>query len=277
MKIGVVGLGLIGGSMAKALKKNPDNVILGFDASNATLEMARLFESIDDELTDKNIGECDVIIVALYPRETIEYIKDKAPLINKEAIVIDCCGTKRMVCEECFPIAEEYGFTFIGGHPMAGIHHSGFKYSSEDMFRGASMVIVPPVYDDILLLEHLKNIFKPCGFAAFTVSDPEKHDKLIAFTSQMAHVVSNAFIKSPSAPQHSGISAGSYKDLTRVAWLNPKMWAALFLENKDNMLFELNYYINSLIEYRDAIEAEDFNRLEALLEDGRQKKKEVDG
>lgn len=277
MIIGVAGLGLIGGSMAKALKKDPDNIVLGFDANESSIKMAKLFDAIDGELTNENIGKCDAVVVALYPRDTVDYIKSKAELFSKDAIVIDCSGTKRMVCDECFPVAEKHGFTFVGGHPMAGVHQSGFKYSSEDMFLDASMVLVPPVYDDMLLIERIKKVFKPCGFSAFNVTDAENHDKLIAFTSQMAHVVSNAFIKSPSAPSHNGISAGSYKDLTRVAWLNPKMWAALFLENKDNMLFELNFYINSLMEYRDAIEENDFDRLEALLEEGRQKKKEVDG
>ena len=100
---------------------------------------------------------------------------------------------------------------------------------------------------------------------------------MIAFTSQMPHILSNAFIKSPTAQSHKGFSAGSYKDLTRVAWLNPQMWAELFLENKQNILFELDYYISSLQSYRDAIAAQDEASLVALLEEGKQRKEQVDG
>lgn len=277
MIVGIVGLGLIGGSMAKAFKANSDAVVYGYDSDASTVAVAKIYGAIDEDLTADNMKECDCLIVALYPEASIEFLKENAPHIKKDSYVIDCCGTKRDICREGFALAKQYGFTFVGGHPMAGIHRSGFKNSSEDMFRDAGMVIVPPVYDNIQLLDHVKQIFVPCRFAKFSVTTAEEHDKLIAFTSQMAHIVSNAFIKSPSAPKHNGISAGSYKDLTRVAWLNPQMWAALFLDNKDNVLFELDYFISSLNEYRDAIASEDFSKLENLLDEGRMRKQEVDG
>ena len=160
---------------------------------------------------------------------------------------------------------------------MAGSQFSGFKYSRATLFKGQPMVLVPPVYDDILLLDRVKKALEPCHFGSFSVTTAQEHDKIIAFTSQMPHILSNAFIKSPTAPTHKGFSAGSYKDLTRVAWLNPQMWAELFMENKENVLFELDYYIDSLKAYRSAIAESDIDQLTALLEEGKRKKEEVDG
>ena len=160
---------------------------------------------------------------------------------------------------------------------MAGSQFSGFKYSRANLFAGAPMVLVPPVFDDIQLLDRVKTALKPCHFGFFSVTTAEEHDKMIAFTSQMPHILSNAFIKSPTALKHKGFSAGSYKDLTRVAWLNPQMWAELFMENKDNVLFELDSYIESLSAYRDAIAADDMDTLVRLLDEGKKRKEEVDG
>ena len=160
---------------------------------------------------------------------------------------------------------------------MAGSHFSGFKYSRANLFQGAPMVLVPPVFDDIQLLQRVKDALKPCNFGSFSVTTAEDHDRMIAFTSQMPHIVSNGYIKSPTALNHKGFSAGSYKDLTRVAWLNASMWAELFMENKDFVLEELDFYIRSLRDYRDAIKTGNKDELIRLLEEGKQRKEEVDG
>lgn len=277
MTVGIVGLGLIGGSMAKAYKESGEWEVLGFDRDETTLSFSVLAGVVDRPLTKESLAECDLVLIALYPFATCEYIKENAKYISKNALVVDLCGTKKLVCEVGFGAAEEHGFTFVGGHPMAGTHNSGFKYSRANMFSGAPMVIVPPRFDDIELLERVKRAFAPCGFGKFSVTTAEQHDKTIAFTSQLAHVVSNAYVKSPTAQMHKGFSAGSYKDLTRVAKLNEHMWAELFLENKENMLFELDSIIGSLNEYRDAIENDDFDRLRDILREGRMLKEKVDG
>ena len=276
MKVGIVGLGLIGGSVARAYKANSDAVVLADDLDKVMLDFAEMSGDIDGRL-EGAAGQCDVIILAIPPEAAIAYLKKIAPQISKEALVIDCCGTKRTVCEACFPIAKQYGFTFVGGHPMAGTHNSGLKYAKANLFNNAPMVIVPPVFDDMELLERVKAVLKPLGFGKFSVTTAEKHDEMIAFTSQMAHVVSNAYIKSPTARLHKGFSAGSYKDLTRVAWLNPVMWAELFMENKDNLLKELNCLIDNLNEYKTAMENDDEDELVRLLDEGRRIKAEVDG
>lgn len=276
MNVGILGLGLIGGSLARAYSKAGHTVFACEQDANMLL-FAQLAGSVSGTLNEETIPTCDLLLLAIYADGSASWLENNAPLVSKSALVIDCCGIKAAICERCFPLAKEYGFTFIGGHPMAGSHNSGFKYSRSNLFQGAPMVLVPPCFDDPELLQWAEDCLEPCKFGSFSITTAEEHDKAIAFTSQMPHIVSNAYIKSPTALQHRGFSAGSYKDLTRVAWLNPNMWAELFLSNKENILFELDAYINSLQKYIDAISSEDENTLIALLDEGRRIKEEVDG
>lgn len=277
MKIGIVGLGLIGGSAAKAYKLAAEDRVLGYNRNRVILDYALLSGVIDGELCDGNLAECDALILATYPAAAVDYLRQKAGLIGKNTLVLDFCGTKRMICREGFALAEKYGFTFVGGHPMAGTQYSGLKNAKATLFKGASMILVPPRFDDIALLERVKRVLEPLGFARITVTHADYHDAEIAFTSQLAHVVSNAYVKSPSAQRHKGYSAGSYRDLTRVAWLNEKMWTELFLENREYLLKELSFLIGSLEQYRAALEEQDAERLEALLREGRECKERADG
>lgn len=276
MTVGICGLGLIGGSMAKAYKESC-HTVLAYDINESALGYASIAGIIDGVLDADTIKDCDLLFIALYPQKAVEYLKQVAPLISKETVVIDLCGTKKMICECGFELAKQYGFTFVGGHPMAGTQYSGIKYAKANLFKGAPMVLVPPIYDDIAFLDRIKQLLSPAGFGRITVTTAEDHDRVIAFTSQLAHVVSNAYVKSPSARGHKGFSAGSYKDMTRVAWLNEYMWTELFLENKEPLLFEINEIINSLTQYRDAIAADDADKLRSLLRDGRIAKEEIDG
>ena len=277
LTVGVVGLGLIGASFAKAYKENSESTVYGWNRTKSITDMAKMQGIIDDELTDENLGSCDLVILSLYPEATINWMEEHKDKFNKEGVVIDACGTKRLVCEKGFKIAEEAGFLFVGCHPMAGTKFSGMTYSKGDMYIGAPMVVVPPVFDDMFLLDRIKKLLEPCGFGSFHLSHADEHDKMIAFTSQMCHLVSNAYIKSPSARNHKGFSAGSYKDMTRVAWLNPTMWTQLFLENKDNLIFEIDHLQDELAKYRQALVDEDFEGLKELLDEGRKIKEEVDG
>ena len=277
MIVGIIGLGLIGGSMAKAFCRSKDVTVLGWDANQSIVEFAQIAEAIREPLTEENLKTVDLLLLATYPEAVIEHMEKLAPKLSKHTMVIDCAGTKEKVCKAVVPLAEQYGFRFLGGHPMAGTHNSGFKYSREDLFDGAPMVLVPPNFYDIRLLDEAKKMLAPVGVGRVSITTAADHDKRIAFTSQMAHVVSNAYVKSPTAREHAGFSAGSYKDLTRVAWLNPDMWAELFLENKENLLFELDTLIANLQEYKTAMEQDDFPTLRRLLDDGRRIKEEVDG
>lgn len=276
MNVGILGLGLIGGSLARAYALE-GHTVYAIQRNEAMLSFAMLAGAVHGKLNEETIPKCDLILLAIYPDGSAGWLEQNAHLISKDALVLDCCGVKQEICARCFPVAEQYGFTFVGGHPMAGSQFSGFKYSRADLFSGAPMVLVPPVFDDIALLQRVKDALKPCHFGFFSVTTAEEHDRMIAFTSQMPHILSNAFIKSPTALKHKGFSAGSYKDLTRVAWLNPQMWAELFLENRDNVLFELDYYIDSLRQYQQAIRDKDMEKLVGLLDEGKKRKEEVDG
>lgn len=276
MTVGILGLGLIGGSLARAYALEGHRVFAA-EKDEKMLSFAVLCGAVEAPLTEENIGTCDLILLAIYPEGSAAWLEEKAHLISAETLVIDCCGVKQQICSRCFPLAEQYGFTFVGGHPMAGSQFSGFKYSRADLFAGQPMVLIPPRFDDIELLNRVKQALQPCHFGRFSVTTAKKHDEMIAFTSQMPHILSNAFIKSPTAKQHKGFSAGSYRDMTRVAWLNPQMWTELFLENRENLLFELDTYLNSLVQYRKAIAEYDADSLIALLQEGKRRKEEVDG
>ena len=276
MTVGIVGLGLIGGSFAKAYHAAGERV-LAQDIDRDVLSFAVISGAVDEELTDGTMAECDLILLAVCPTAAVEWLRKNAPKIASHTIVIDCCGTKRTVCAACFPIAAQYGITYLGGHPMAGTQFSGFKYAKADLYHGAPMVLVPPRFDDIELLSHVKDLLSPAGFGSYSVTTAEQHDEMIAFTSQLAHVASNAYIKSPTAKKHKGFSAGSYKDMTRVAWLAPRMWAELFLENRDFLLKEIDCYIEHLSQYKAAMEQNDEEELIRLLDEGKKRKEEVDG
>ena len=276
MEIGIVGLGLIGGSLAKAISQNTDHTVYGTDLSEQVVRKAVLVDAIEQPLTDELLPQCDIVIVALYPQATIDYVKEHAHLFRKESIVVDCGGIKKIVCDTLIPLAEDHGFLFVGGHPMAGLEHSGFTYAKKSLFNNASMIFTP-TKGPIESMEKLKELFTSIGFTNIEISTAEEHDRKIAFTSQLAHVVSNAYIKSPTALEHSGFSAGSYKDLTRVAKLNEVMWTELFLENADNLAAEIDTLIGNLQQYSTAIRERDAKTLCALLKDGREKKALIDG
>lgn len=274
MTVGVVGLGLIGGSFAKAYHAAGHRV-LAHNRTASVTAFALMAGAVDEELTQENIASCDLLILTLYPEASVEYLGKMGQFVSKSAVVIDACGTKRQICAACFPIAEKYGWLFVGGHPMAGTHFSGFKYSRATLFKGAPMVLVPPKRDDMQLLDRVTKLLAPCEFGRFSVTTAQEHDRMIAFTSQLAHVVSNAYVKSPTATEHKGFSAGSYKDLTRVAWLNAPMWTELFLDNRDYLTGEIDGLIHALQEYRNALQTQDAETLCRLLEDGKRRKEEV--
>lgn len=276
MILGVVGLGLIGGSFAKAYKE-AGHTVYAYDIDKTILGYARLDGTVSKELDFDNIKDCDLILITTYIKAAAEYLEEAAPNIDRHTTVIDCLGVKKNICELGFKLAKEYGFTYVGGHPMAGTQYSGYKHSRGNLYKNAPMVLVPPVYDDIEFLERIKKLLEPAGFGRLSVTTAEEHDRMIGFTSQMAHIVSNAYIKSPTAGSHKGFSAGSYKDLTRVARLNPRMWAELFMDNKENVLNELDWLIAFLAEYRDAILKDDEDELTRILKEGSDRKISIDG
>jgi len=277
VNVGIVGLGLIGGSMAKSIKVRTANTVWGIDLDAETMTLSRLSGAIDGALTAENLPLCDLVLVAIRPAAAVAWVREHAPLFSKTAILVDLCGVKRSVCEQLAPIAKEYGFAYIGGHPMAGRERGGFVHSSEELFTGASMILTPDQNTDMRMLETLKAFFTDIGFAGLTFSTPEEHDRIIAYTSQLAHLVSSAYIKSPEAQRRRGFSAGSFRDMTRVAHLDEAMWTELFLDDADFLAEQLDILIDHLSEYRAALKAHDAEQLQALLKDGREKKATAGG
>lgn len=266
--VGVVGLGLIGGSLCKALKA-AGYTVLGSDRETTVCDYAQMAGIIDERLTPKNTASCGCIFVALYPAAAVRYVAENAALFGKDSIVTDCCGVKRSVCAPCFAAAEANGFHYIGGHPMAGRQFSGLKNATATLFSKASMILVPRSGEDLHVLARLKTVLTDAGFGSVTVTTAEEHDRIIAYTSQLAHVVSNAYVKSPRAHVHKGFSAGSYRDLTRVAYLNEEMWVELFLDNRDHLAEEIGLLTENLLQYKKALEENNADALKSLLREGR--------
>ena len=277
MKILIIGLGLIGGSMARALKYNTEHYVAGYDIRRDAVRKALLVGAIDEIVENPdNLDGYDVVMLASYPSVTLDFFNEKASLVKQGAYVYDLGGIKRQVCEVGFAAAEKYGFCFVGGHPMAGIQYSGFEASRESLFNNATMLLVPHRDIDVRQLDFTVKLFKACGFTSVKITDAENHDRIIAYTSQLAHVLSNAYVKSPTAPEFKGYSAGSFRDLTRVAHLNAKMWAELFLWNKDNLIGEIDMFSTALGELRQKLVADDRKGLEEMFRLSTQRRKAFD-
>lgn len=285
MCVGIVGLGLIGGSFARAYR-SLGATVYALDTDRDTMD-ASMIETVEATLDDASIPSCDLIILAAYPQACIEWLEEHAKILGRISdpdtsrgpIVIDTAGVKEAVCARAFELARVNGFAFVGTHPMAGTQYSGFAHARADLFRGAPMVLVPPETDDarrLTLLDRVHTLLAPVGFGSFSVTSPEEHDRVIAFTSQLAHVVSNAYVKSPTARAHHGFSAGSYRDLTRVAHLNPGMWAELMMDDAKNLSQEIASLIEALDAYRLALDAGDRDRLRMLLAEGDRIKRALD-
>ena len=270
MNIAIIGLGLIGGSYAKATKSRTLHNVYGFDLDQEVMMFARMTGAIDKALTDELLESCDLVITALRPGAAIRWTTEHAQQLGKaHCILVDICGVKRAVVGKMAEIAQKSGFRYIGGHPMAGKEQGGFVNASESLFDGASMILTPDANTDLPTLEMLKNYFTDIGFAHLTFSTPDEHDRIIAYTSQLAHIVSGAYVKSPTAQKRRGFSAGSFRDLTRVARLDEDMWTELMLDNRDYLADELRVLIENLKPYLEALEANDAEKLRECLREGR--------
>lgn len=271
MKIAIIGLGLIGGSLAKAFKKYTDYDIIGYDRDENVLNKA-LFEKSIDGVFRGDFEGVDIVVLGLFPEAAINFVRENAEKIGRETIVADCGGVKEKVCLGVKEFADKYGFTFIGMHPMAGLEQFGYDHSKAELFSDASLVLTPYSKAEQSKIRKLSECMLKTGFSRIQMSTPKEHDKVIAYTSQLAHIVSSAYIKSPTAMRHAGFSAGSFRDMTRVAHLNEYMWTELFMDNSDNLAEEIDALIIRLSEYSEALKRKDRNALFELLKDGREKK-----
>lgn len=276
MTVGVIGLGLIGGSLARSIREHTQHIVYGRDLSDEVIRAALDCQAIHGTLTDERLPECDVLLVALYPAACVHAITEIADRIAPDALVVDCAGIKRSVCESLDALAAQYSWTYIGGHPMAGRERSGFEASVGTLFERASMILTPSEQTPADRLEYAKAFFLEIGFRSVCVTTPQEHDLMIAFTSQLAHIVSGAYVKNPLSLQHRGFSAGSFLDMTRVARLKEDMWTELLLANADLLIPTIDDLIHRLSEYRSALADADEQNLMNLLREGRLCKEALD-
>ena len=268
MKIGIIGMGLIGASLGKAILKYTNHEVYGYDVNKTALEKASEVLAHTRALKDEDICALDMIIVALTPNAAIAEMNRLCPLLKDGAIVIDTCGNKRDMVSEMSALESTYsGLCFIGSHPMAGREYSGIDNSLADLFKGA-FVILTPVSKDEGKCEIVKELFLQIGARDIKICTAEFHDEMIAFTSQLAHGVSDCYVQNPLSQTHTGYSAWSYADLTRVARLNPDMWTELFLQNADNLGGCLDDIIARLTEFRVALANLDGEKMKAMLQYG---------
>lgn len=267
MKIGIVGLGLIGGSLAKALKKNTDYEIVGVDADEQTMRMA-----IEDGVIaeDGDLADCDVVFVCLHPKATVDWAKNAD--LREGTIVADTCGVKRFIRDNIADCLDQKGLRYVGTHPMAGREVGGYVSSQADLFRDCSWILTWDNATNDEAMTVLDRIVRQIGASSVPRATAEEHDRIIAYTSQMAHVVSNAYVKNKAALEERGFSAGSFQDLTRVARLDPGMWTELFIANADALVSNLDEFITNLERIRDSIKNERAGELHELLADGSEKR-----
>lgn len=261
-----MGLGLIGGSFCKTITARTAHTCYGVDTDGAVLAEALSCGAITAATAD--LSAADMTIVCLYPGDTIAFLLANATAFKKGSVIIDACGIKSAVVAAVTASLEKNGITFIGAHPMAGRALFGFAYSTETLFEGASLIITPTELTPAEKLAEVVTFGEVLGFKPM-ITTAANHDRIIAYTSQLAHIVSSSYIKSPTLAQSEGFSAGSFKDLTRVAKLNEDMWTDLFLLNRTALIQEIEEIISHLDEYHDALLQGDDAQLRELLKRGR--------
>ena len=272
----VAGLGLMGGSMAKAIKKNTDCRVLGWNRTRSVAEEALRIGAIDGIAEEADFAQCDMLLPVLFPEATLQFLQERIPRMKRGSVVVDLVGVKSRLVNEIGPLAASCGVRYTGGHPMAGLAKAGFERSFAEMYKGCSMILVPTAATAPGDIEELTRFFLNIGFGQIKVCSAEIHDHMIAHTSQLAHIVSNSYVKSPVSANYSGFTGGSYKDMTRIACLNAKVWKELFIWNRDALLPEISDLIHNMTLLRDAIAAGDSDTLETLLREGREAKEHID-
>ena len=272
----VAGLGLLGGPMAKAIKKYTDCRVLGWNRTRAVAEKALADGAVDAIAEDADFESCDMLIPVLYPEATLAFLKDKIPVMKKDALVVDLVGVKTRLVNELGPLAHAHGVRYTGGHPMAGLAKAGYDRSFADLYQGTSMILVPTAATAAGDIDELSRFFRGLGFGKIKICSAETHDRMIAHTSQLAHIVSNSYVKSPVSANYNGFAGGSYKDMTRIACLNEKVWKELFIWNRESLLPEIDDLIANMSLLRDAIAAGDAAALEGILRRGREAKERID-
>lgn len=271
MKIIIVGLGLIGGSIAKALRKSGNHEILAIDLNGKSLEAAVEQNAIDREAEFSDIKDADIIYLCVYPEAATNFVREHINDFKQDCIVTDTCGIKREICNDMAEIKKENDFTFVAGHPMAGKEKSGFSASDSAIFNGASYIIIED--ENKVAVNKVADLAREMGFAEIVMTTAQKHDQIISFTSQLPHVLACAYVLSPRSREHKGFSAGSYRDVSRVANINAELWTSLFLDNADDLVDEIDILIKNLETMKNHIQNDEADKLEKILDEASQIKR----
>ncbi|MDE5669968.1 MAG: prephenate dehydrogenase [Eubacterium sp.] len=273
MKILVLGLGLIGASIAKALKKNTNHYVLGWNRTKSVTEKALADGAIDETgKLDELLSQADITFINFYPDAIVPFVIENRDKFKKGSIVTDSCGIKSKICRTLEK--ENFDFSYIGAHPMAGREVSGYDASLATLFDNASFICTPTNAKKSET-DTLVELAKEMGFKRTVVTTPEHHDEMIAFTSQIAHVLACSYVLSPLAPYHPGFSAGSYRDVSRVARINGEMWSELFISNKEPLIKEIDDLVLNLERFKEAIKEEDGKGLIELMSKANKIKEEI--
>lgn len=276
MKIAIVGLGLMGGSIGKTALKREVAEVYGTDIVEENITKALLTKAILEPLTDENIAQVDILILCAYPRLIPSLLDYYAPKLKTGAIICDIGGNKREISEKMKEKSANFThLNFIACHPMAGREFTGISHSVTTLYEKSSLILIP-ISATLDAISDLKDFFAKIGVTDFIFTSCEHHDKMISYTSQLCHVVSSAFVKNPKALEHYGYSAGSFRDLTRVAKLNPKMWSENMMDNADYLVEDIDIIIKDLQNYREALSQRDEQRLSTLLEEGTTIKEKIE-
>ncbi len=273
MKILVVGLGLIGGSICKALKKYTFHTVIGMNR-NKEIERQALEDKSIDYIFTGDFTNVDLAIVCLYPEISEVWFRENAPKMSSGTLITDVCGIKGDFSEKMRRIAQDNDLEYIGIHPMAGKEFGGYVNSTPDLYLNANFIVTPFEDSTVKNTELLKNLALEIGAGKIVVTSPDNHDKMIAYTSQLAHIVSSAYVKSPELELECGFSGGSFQDMTRIATMNENMWTELFMQNRKNLQFELDTLINNLTKYKEALENQNTSAMLQLIKEGRELKEE---
>ena len=274
MNICVVGMGLIGGSVCKAVREYTTHRIYGVDTDLKTVQAALEDGVVDGIIEDGNYAEIDMTIVCLYPYITAEFLKENMSRFKKDSIVCDFCGIKSFLVQQMTDLAKKCEVRYVSAHPMSGREVGGYANSLKTLSVGKNFIITPVSGTDVAAVKEVALLATQMGVTKIVQTTPEEHDKIIAYTSQLAHIVSSAYVKSPTIEEELGFTGGSFQDMTRVATVNESMWTSLFLLNRDALLSELNMLIENLSLYKDALEQKNDRLMYVLLRDGRLRKEE---
>lgn len=266
MNIGIVGLGLIGGTYAKALRKYP-YTLYGIDIDQETIRFALENDIVDYATTDpkEHLSKLDVVFVCLYPKDAVSFIQKYIMSFKRGAIISDVVGIKRKMID-AFDMYKDDEVEFVFSHPIAGREKIGIKHSNEAIFHNANFVITPTKHNTTEALSLIQVLAKQMGFKNVSMIEDVEHDEIISYTSQLTHAIAIALMNSDDEKYNTKLFIGdSFKDLTRISMINEKLWSELFINNKDFLIKKIDAFQNELNNLKDALQTKNIDSLQEQM------------